>query len=257
MKMVDLILFMGQSNMAGRGDDLSLAPPVKEGVGYEYRAVSAPDRLMPVSEPFGAEENNPAGVWEPGMKTGSMVSSFINACYKNTRVPVVGVSCSKGGSSILQWMPGTPFWLDAAERCERAKSWLSGNGYPVRSVSMAWCQGCTDGDQEMTAAEYKKNTALFFRSWLEFGVQQIFLIRIGDQRDEPQLYEPVQEAQEELAKEISQVVMVSRGFKNLRKMGLMKDLYHYKQEGYNLIGAEAGAAAGRYLAGLSQQRCQT
>lgn len=73
MKMVDLMLFMGQSNMAGRGD-ASLAPVVEEGTGYEYCAVSGPETLKPVKEPFGVFENNPDGVYEPGMKTGSMVS---------------------------------------------------------------------------------------------------------------------------------------------------------------------------------------
>lgn len=36
-QLVDLIFFMGQSNMAGRGD-AALAPAVTPGMGYEYRA---------------------------------------------------------------------------------------------------------------------------------------------------------------------------------------------------------------------------
>ncbi len=249
MRTVDVILFMGQSNMAGRGDDLTLAPPVMEGTGYEYRAISAPGRLMPVSEPFGAEENNPDGVFEPGMKSGSMVSSFINACYEKTKVPVVGVSCSKGGSSILEWMPGTPYWKDSVCRYKKAVRWLERNEYEVRTVSMAWCQGCTDGDRGMTGAEYKEKTAAFFRAWMQLGIQQIFLIQIGNHRDDARLYVQIQEAQEELAAELSSVMMVSRSFKALRDMGLMKDCYHYKQAGYNLVGTEAGAAAGEYLSG--------
>ena len=78
MKTVDLLFFMGQSNMAGRGE-AALAPVVAPGMGYEYRAVTDPDTLHPLAEPFGVNENDPAGVNEPGMKTGSMVSSFVNA----------------------------------------------------------------------------------------------------------------------------------------------------------------------------------
>ena len=107
MKTVDLLFFMGQSNMAGRGD-AALAPAVTPGMGYEYRAVTDPDALHPLAEPFGVNENDPAGVNEPGMKTGSMVSSFVNACTARTGVPVVGVSCAKGGSAIAEWLPGTP-----------------------------------------------------------------------------------------------------------------------------------------------------
>lgn len=41
MKTVDLLFFMGQSNMAGRGD-AALAPAVTPGMGFEYRAVTPP-----------------------------------------------------------------------------------------------------------------------------------------------------------------------------------------------------------------------
>ena len=43
-KTVDLFLFMGQSNMAGRGivseKWAQPAPQIMEGAGYEYRAIS-------------------------------------------------------------------------------------------------------------------------------------------------------------------------------------------------------------------------
>ena len=69
-----LMMFMGQSNMAGRGNAAE-APELTQGAGYEYRAVTAPDRLSVLQEPFGKNENNARGVTEPGMKTGSMVSA--------------------------------------------------------------------------------------------------------------------------------------------------------------------------------------
>ena len=47
MRTVDLLFFMGQSNMAGRGE-AALAPVVAPGMGYEYRAVTDPDTLHPL-----------------------------------------------------------------------------------------------------------------------------------------------------------------------------------------------------------------
>ena len=94
---IDLAVFMGQSNMAGRGTAAD-APRLRDGMGYEFRAVTAPDRLFALEEPFGKDENNPDGVFEPGMKTGSMVSAFVKACVEITETPIVGISCSKGGS---------------------------------------------------------------------------------------------------------------------------------------------------------------
>lgn len=109
--------------MAGRGE-AALAPVVAPGMGYEYRAVTDPDTLHPLEEPFGVNENDPAGVYEPGMKTGAMVSSFVNACTAQTGVPVVGVSCAKGGSAIAKWLPGTPYYQDAVRRARKARAFL-------------------------------------------------------------------------------------------------------------------------------------
>lgn len=102
----DLFLFAGQSNMAGRGVTSprwpETAPALTSGAGLEYRAVSDPGNLYPIAEPFGAAENDPDGIFEPGMKTGSLVTAFVNAYYAGAGVPVIGVSASKGGSAIAR-----------------------------------------------------------------------------------------------------------------------------------------------------------
>ena len=69
-KEIDLIAFMGQSNMTGQGTAED-TPNVPEGTAYEFRAVTNPTRLYPLTEPFGKDENDLEGVFEPGMKTGS------------------------------------------------------------------------------------------------------------------------------------------------------------------------------------------
>lgn len=56
-KEVFLLGFMGQSNMAGRGNAQE-APALIPGAGYEYRAITAPDCLSPLEEPFGENEND-------------------------------------------------------------------------------------------------------------------------------------------------------------------------------------------------------
>ena len=206
MRTVDLLFFMGQSNMAGRGE-AALAPVVAPGMGYEYRAVTDPDTLHPLEEPFGVNENDPAGVYEPGMKTGAMVSSFVNACTAQTGVPVVGVSCAKGGSAIAKWLPGTPYYQDAVRRARKARAFLQANGYIIRHSAMVWCQGCTDGDLHTPKDVYKADTERVLHSFMQdAGAQTCFLIQIGNQRDEPELYLPIQQAQEELTAVLRQAV---------------------------------------------------
>ena len=243
---VDLILFMGQSNMAGRGD-ASLAPEVLPGRGYEYCAVTDPAHLHPLIEPFGRDENDPAGVNEPGMKTGSLVAAFVNACTAQTGVPIVGVSCSKGGSAIAEWLPGTPYFKDAVCRAEKARRFLQKNGYAIRHSAMVWCQGCTDGDLHTAKDVYKRDTEYAIHAFMaKAGLETCFLIQIGNQRDEPTLYLPIQQAQEELAASSDDIVLVSRKFKTFAAKGLMKDKFHYLQPAYNEVGTEAGRNAAAF-----------
>lgn len=244
---VILMMFMGQSNMAGRGM-ASQAPGLIPGAGYEYRAVTEPDCLSPLKEPFGENENREGGVTEPGMKTGSMATAFANACYLETGIPIVGVSCAKGGSSIEEWLPGTPYYIDAVQRMKSCEEWLSGHGYTIKYRGMAWCQGCTDGDLRTPPESYKKKTAKFIQSYCQdCGIEKCFLIQIGNHRDDKTLYVPIQQAQEELAEEEEEVILVSRQFQTFAERGLMKDEFHYCQEGYNLIGEEAGRNTGKYI----------
>mgnify|MGYP000004244421 FL=1 len=249
-KIIDLAVFMGQSNMAGRGNAKE-APIVKKGMGYEYRAITEPDKLVTLQEPFGEKENNPEGVNEPGMKTGSMVSAFVNACVQWTGVPIVGVSCAKGGSAIAEWMPGTAYYEDALQRVEKCRDWLEKNEYHVRHSYMVWCQGCTDGDLKTPKDIYEKQTEKMLESFLkDAGLEECFLIQIGNHRDAPELYLPMQQAQEEIAAADSNIVMVSKTFRTFAEKGLMKDQFHYLQEGYNIVGREAGENVGKCLRSL-------
>ncbi len=242
----DVLLFMGQSNMAGRGD-AEKAPEVIPGAAYEYRAVSKPSELVPLKEPFGIEENRLGGVWEPGWKTGSMAAAFVNACYRITGRPIVAVSCSKGGSSIEEWRVEGSYYQDAVKRYEDCVNYLKSQNIGIHSISIVWCQGCTDGDLHTEKEVYKEKTLELFDGFLKLSVERIFLIQIGNQRDEPDLYVPIQEAQAEMAEERENILMISQQFKTFADKGLMKDLFHYKQEAYNLVGEEAGRNAGYIL----------
>ncbi|MDD3251085.1 MAG: sialate O-acetylesterase [Lachnospiraceae bacterium] len=255
-KQVHLVMFMGQSNMAGRGT-ADKAPRLTAGAGYEYRAITAPDQLYVLQEPFGKHENNPAGVTEAGMKTGSMVSAFVNACCQETGVPIVGVSCAKGGSAIAEWMPEAAYYVDAVGRMKQCEQWLMEHDYLIWHRSMIWCQGCTDGDLHTPKETYKEDTRTFLHSYLrECGIERCFLIQIGNNRNDAAIYVPIQEAQEELAAEEASIVMVSRQLKTFAAKGLMKDEFHYLQEGYNLVGEEAGRKVGLLLKEQMQEITQ-
>ena len=255
-KIVDLGIFMGQSNMAGRGVTTTAhpepAPTVPEGHGYEFKAISDPTKLYNLVEPFGVKENNPNGVTETN-KTGSMVAAFANAYYKYTHTPMVGVSCSKGGSAISQWQPGTAYLNDAISRYNTAKTWLIDNGYTIRRSFMVWCQGEADsglGTPESTYISQTKNT---IEEMMKHGVEVCFVVRIGhydkdySTKDTDKDNNEMIRIQTEFCRTYKNAVMVSTDFAGMLAAGLMKDDQHYLQEGYNITGTNAGEHAAFYI----------
>ena len=236
-KVVDLVMFMGQSNMAGRGV-ASEAPVVPEGQGYEFRAISDPTKLYNIVEPFGVNENNSSSGVTETTKTGSMVSAFAIEYYKRTGVPIVGVSCSKGGTEIAFWM-SKPL-TDAVTRHNTAKAWLEANGYTIRNDFMVWCQGETDARLGTTSETYKSQLKTLIETMNENGVQKCFVIRIGNKRDDLTYNNLIIKTQNDFCQTYDGAVMVSTMLAGFAEQGLMKDSDHFTQPAYNLAGADAG-----------------
>lgn len=255
-KEYDLFLFLGQSNMAGRGVSSpqwpETAPALTPGAGFEYRAISDPGELHTAAEPFGVDENNPDGICEPGMKTGSMVTAFINAYYSTTGIPIIGVSASKGGSHIGQWQGNGDFLSDALMRYDRAEYYLREQNIAVRHRYVLWCQGETDGDLGTSPEDYKERFYHMFEQLKEKGIETCFLITIGEYNgDRGYDYGKIRLAQLELARELCDLTLVCDDFHTMRARGLMKDEFHYFQKAYNEVGTAAGVAAGRFVNNLS------
>lgn len=243
---VDLIMFMGQSNMSGTGDSKK-APEVIEGAGYEFRAISDPTRLYPIEEPFGENENNEEGVNDKDLKTGSLVSSFVNSYYSGTGVPVVAVSASVGGSTLHSWRKDGVLLPDALNRYNKAKEWLLDNDYKIRHSYMVWLQGESDGNKQTSKEEYIASIKDTVSVLQEAGIEKCFIIRIGIRTKEPGMYDTIIEAQTELCRDNEDFILISTKAVELEHLGLMRDEVHYTQGGLNLIGEEAGANMAYYV----------
>lgn len=242
---VDLILFMGQSNMAGRGvvtnEHPETAPIVLPGAGFEFRAVSDTTRLYPIAEPFGRYENREGGIWEPEKKTGSLVTAFVNAYYEQCHVPVIAVSASRGGSRISQWQPDQPFFADVRRRLQSAQRYLSDHQITVSHTYMVWLQGESDGDGKTPAEDYKARFVTMWQELQTLGVERCFLIRIGDYNGSKAIdYSYIQQVQDDICQSVPGVTMVATELNTFRAAGYMKDDFHFYQDGYNRIGTLAG-----------------
>lgn len=243
-KELDLFMFMGQSNMAGRGT-ASQAPSVVDGAGFEFRAISDPTKLYPIIEPFGIDENVSGAIYDYlggyKAKTGDMVASFVNAYYKYTNRSIVGVSASEGGTRISYWQPDTARYNDAVSRFNTALSWLATNGYIIKNKYILWCQGESDGDDGMSTSDYKTAFMTMANSWFNLGIDKIFIVKIGNYNGTgSQDYNDIMTAQNELCQNENNIIMVSTDFASMKSRDLMKDDFHYKQAAYNEVGTYAG-----------------
>lgn len=261
-KTVDLVLFMGQSNMAGRGD-VSKAPDVTDGAGYEFRAVTDPTRLYPITEPFGENENNDIINDNSGSganrRAGGMVSALVNSYYDATGVPIVGVQCSSGGKNtkfFLEKDSNTGEYTvlnEAVSRYTKSAEYLEANGYTIRRKFMVWCQGESDGDKLGDSTDsYKQRTNQIF-TYLEenAGITNEFIVRTGhfnynyyDEPTDEQIrrdanYLRIANAQTEIAEADDAIELVA-SFYTEEAFSNMPDQYHYTQPIYNSIGEMAG-----------------
>ena len=250
---MDVILFMGQSNVSGAGGDASQAPDLIEGAGYEYRAVTDPDNLHVLEEPFGENENRGAlddtEILERG---GSMVTAFVNSYYEETGTPVVAISASVGSSSLDGWV-NRGRKEEAAARLEEANEYLDSEKIRARHIYMVWFQGEADANLQTTKDEYKAGMRQLVSYMEEQGVEACFLIQLGPDLTDLQKHQEIMEAQLELCEEEDDVILVSDLPAELTGED-MKDEggVHFTQKARNPIGEDAGKNAGAYVQSLSQ-----
>lgn len=257
----NFFLFIGQSNIAGRGktsaEHPQPAPLCLPGAGYEFRAVSDPTRLYPVKEPFGVRENLKDGIFETTPKTGSPVTAFVNAYYEETGIPIIGLSASKGGSEIAEWLPETPYMKDTLHRLTDAFSYFNSQDISIRHKYMVWCQGEKDGQLGLSESAYTKRFQQVLDTLMGYGIEHCFLIRIGhfnpayNAPDTPvQDYSTIINTQDHICRNNPHVTMVSKKFADMLDRGLMHDAYHYFQEAYNEVGTDAGRNTARFVMNL-------
>ena len=263
----DVFIFMGQSNMAGRGEARD-AVECGEGHGYEFRAVTGNDFdgwLYPVTEPFGNTENNDAmtdGNGGDGKKSGGVVSSFCESYYRETGVPVIAVSASVGATSINQWKPGTQYYNEAVRRLTACLDFLEEDGdFIVRHVNMVWCQGCSDAGKVASGSmDYEASLKSIVDGMQNLGegrsIEKCFVITLSEFSDGAIAENKVELAQkqEALCKTDEDFVLASVKFRNV-PAELRVDP-HFHQGVYNVAGWDAGKNVAHYIKTGKQAGCQ-
>ena len=282
-KVVDIVLFAGQSNSCGRAtlsdcstsEDIILNVPFNKAFSFNNTSSSTP---VQITEPISANGSSAYGY----------IPAFINAYYASTNRKICACYCSKGGVMLNKFAPyvlddttGQPtstqgsFYKSMVTAVTHAKTNLASSGYTVGDVFMVWCQGESDADylgntnnyanayeatlvtDEQKITYYKEQfTNLVSHLKNDVNLSTAFIIRIGHKRGTTNSsYAPIIRAQNELGRENDDCVLVSTIFAGANVFkeedgsirNLMRDNWHYLPEGYLRAGLEAGVNAGIYV----------
>lgn len=242
---IDLIFFMGQSNMSGAGGDKELAPPVTEGHGYEFRAISDPTRLYNIEEPFGKNESFIGGICDiPGAKKGSIVSCFANEYYALTGVPIVGVSASQGATTTEIWQ-SAGFQIDMQQRYDITVNWLNDNGYYIRNRYVVWFQGESDAANHVQPEIYNTNMDNIIRPLFIKGLNKVFIITPGRTLSIKNYFDDIINQQLDMCRESGYYALGTNILSDV-SAEYMVDEWHYNQLVLNIIGLETAKSVACY-----------
>lgn len=242
---IDLIFFMGQSNMSGAGGDKELAPPVTEGHGYEFRAISDPTRLYNIEEPFGKNESFIGGICDiPGAKKGSIVSCFANEYYALTGVPIVGVSASQGATTTEIWQ-SAGFQIDMQQRYDITVNWLNDNGYYIRNRYVVWFQGESDAANHVQPEIYNTNMDNIIRPLFIKGLNKVFIITPGRTLSIKNYFDDIINQQLDMCRESGYYALGTNILSDV-SAEYMVDEWHYNQLVLNIIGIETAKSVSCY-----------
>ena len=229
-----LVWAVGQSNMAGRGDDPSQYV-IASGRGYKYEHSNA--SLQPLIDP-----TTSGGGTSPAAAMGHAVLEATNG-----RIGVILVNTAWGGTSLLnQWAEGGSSWNNSKTAFNNARSLIDSQKLNVVGFAAAMIQGETDGDNGVSTTDYS-NALLDLKERMKVhaGVDNLpFIIsQIGvrNSSQDPELYAAIRQGQANLARS-GEVVMAHSGAKYFVERGMMMDSWHYTAPGYDEIGSSLGYA---------------
>lgn len=246
----DIFVFMGQSNMGGRGD-AAQSVVCGQGHGYEFKAVTDPTTLYEMTEPFGVDENND-GINDAGKKSGGLVSAFTEAYYKETGVPVIGVSASQGGTNSMEWQPGNGLLDEAQRRLSLCLDYMaSQDEFTVRHIYCLWLQGEADAGRQTPLADYSERMENVFAGMREIGAEHFFVISIGSYIEEVNAeykvrYRAFGELQQQMCENSENMTFVSKKLMDMPEKYMHKN-NHFLQPAYNVVGNDAGKNTAYYV----------
>lgn len=243
IKVLDLVIFAGQSNMSGAGGDAKKAPKVAHDTGYEFSSGKVPAGLYEVNEPFGINEVGYTS--DPdGLRQGTLVSAFMDRYYRTTGVPVVGLSMARGGTDLNYWN-SPEVQNEMISKYQGLIGWCEANHVGIRRQYVVWLQGESDAFESITSDGYAAGVKNVFAKLISKGIEQVFLITPGTTTTVPGAYMQIIAGEKKLSEQDSHYTCATDILATLPETYLV-DGVHYNQTALNMAGENAASVAAYY-----------
>lgn len=146
---IDIIIFIGQSNMQGSTGEKDESSAVDN--AYEYKFLS--NSFVPLKNPVGEDIDEGRLLRESALKNGSLVPAFCKTYCKKTKQKVIAIHTAKGNSSIIEWQKGTERF-DAMIRKIKAGIKKAKENFSINKTFIVWLQGESDALKATSKNDY-------------------------------------------------------------------------------------------------------
>lgn len=269
-QIVDVLWFMGQSNMQGQTERLTEDnAPIEN--AFEYRFFT--DNLIPLKNPVGefilkdlskgwdVPKNVVADQireWQIAHALGGSVSGNTNLvpkfCKHYTEITgkkVVAVHTAKGATVVKEWLPDDVVFEVAWKKMQKAVECIK-KSFEIDKIYCVWLQGESDAIAGTCKETYiEQMIELKNNAKKDFGVDKFGIIKVGrfttTGRDQV-----IFDAQETLPLVDSDFLMLSRITEDLIDDPAYMNPYargHYNSDGQEKIGTHAGTNLALLLQG--------
>lgn len=249
---MDVLIFMGQSNMQGSTGEYCNFPP-QENL-YEYKFLS--DEIVPLISPVGETISGDI-LAASALGNGSLVPFFCKTYAKKREKTVLAIHAAKGNTHIDEWQKGCERFCTAVAKI-KAGLQKANEVESVEKIAIVWLQGESDALRYLSARQYKKKLIDFKNALKEefrfdiFGIIKTGYFAAyadwisGTFEEKRASDEQIMLAQDETVRadsdfailtEITKKLSIDKAYLNPMEYGP-----HYNNAGMEIIGSEAGNA---------------
>ena len=229
VQLLDSVLMIGQSNMAGRGD-FGQVRPIRNPLCYMLRM----GRWQPMCEPVNPDRAIFDGKFRSGISLAASFADSYARCYER---PIGLIPCADGGTKLEQWMPGQILYDHAVLQTK-----LAMRTSDLKAI--LWHQGesdCQCDDDVQTYAVRFREMITHLRS--DLGMQDLPLVigqiphAIGESWKTEGRETRLNEILQQLAREIPSCAIASSAGLTLKPDGVHFDSVSCRELGNRYFAA--------------------